>query len=112
MFRPLIRSHYSTERKQTMWNLIVFAVIGLLTGAAARLLYPGRRATRILGTMVIGMIGAVAAGMISWRWWPDVDGEFHTGNLILSVLGAMLVILLWAGVAYKRSLSGARNMSQ
>jgi hypothetical protein len=32
-----------------MWNLPVFAVIGLLTGAAARLLYPGRRSTHILG---------------------------------------------------------------
>ena len=45
-----------------MWNLLVFAVIGLLTGAAARLLYPGRRSTHILGTMLIGIIGAVAGG--------------------------------------------------
>jgi uncharacterized membrane protein YeaQ/YmgE (transglycosylase-associated protein family) len=95
-----------------MWNLLVFAVIGLLTGAAARLLYPGRRSTHILGTMLIGMIGAVVGGMISWSWWPAVDGEFHTGNLILSVLGAMTVIVLWAGVAYKRSLSGYRATSQ
>ena len=95
-----------------MWNLLVFAVIGLLTGAAARLLYPGRRSTHILGTMLIGIIGAVVGGMISWSWWPAVDGEFHTGNLILSVLGAMIVIALWAGVAYKRSLSGYRNMAR
>jgi len=95
-----------------MWNLLVFVVIGLLTGAAARLLYPGRRVTNILGTMLIGMTGAVLGGMISWIWWPAVDGEFHTGNLILSVLGAAMVIVLWAGVAYKRSLSGFRNMSR
>ena len=95
-----------------MWNLLVFAVIGLLTGAAARLLYPGRQSTHILGTMLIGMIGAVVGGMISWSWWPAVDGEFHTGNLILSALGAMMVIVLWAGVASKRSLRGYRNTSQ
>jgi uncharacterized membrane protein YeaQ/YmgE (transglycosylase-associated protein family) len=88
-----------------MWNLLVFAVIGLLTGAAARLLYPGRRPTHILSTMLIGIIGAVVGGLISWSWWPAVDAEFHTGNLILSVLGAMIVIALWAGVAYQRSLS-------
>ena len=62
--------------------------------------------------MLIGIIGAVVGGMISWTWWPAVDGEFHTGNLILSVLGAMMVIMLWAGVAYKRSLRGYRNTSQ
>jgi uncharacterized membrane protein YeaQ/YmgE (transglycosylase-associated protein family) len=95
-----------------MWNLLVFAVIGLLMGAAARLLYPGRRFTHILGTMLIGMIGAAIGGMISWIWWPAVDGEFHTGNLILSVLGAMIVIVLWAGVSYKRRLQGYRNTSQ
>jgi uncharacterized membrane protein YeaQ/YmgE (transglycosylase-associated protein family) len=95
-----------------MWNLLVFAVIGLLTGAAARLLYPGRRSTHVLGTMLIGLIGAVVGGMISWIWWPAVDGEFHAGNLVLSVLGAMLVIMLWAGVAYTRSLIGYRNSSQ
>ncbi len=94
-----------------MWNLLVFAVIGLLTGAASRLLYPGRRSTHILGTMLIGIIGAVVGGMISWSWWPVVDGEFQTGNLILSVLGAMIVIALWAGVAYMRSLSGYRTTS-
>jgi uncharacterized membrane protein YeaQ/YmgE (transglycosylase-associated protein family) len=89
-----------------MWNLLVFAVLGLLTGAAARLLYPGRRSTHVLGTMVIGMVGAVVGGMISWIWWAAEDGEFHTGNLTLSVLGAITVIVLWAGVAYQRRLRG------
>ena len=95
-----------------MWNLLVFAAIGLLTGAAARLLYPGRRSTHVLGTMLFGTIGAVAGGILSWSWWPIVGNEFHIGNLILSVLGAMLVIVLFAGVAYMRSLRGYRNTSQ
>jgi uncharacterized membrane protein YeaQ/YmgE (transglycosylase-associated protein family) len=95
-----------------MWNLLVFAVIGLFIGAATRLLYPGRRSTHILGTMLIGMIGAVVGGMISWIWWPAVGGEFQTGNLILSAVGAVIVIAVWASVAYKRSLSGSRNTSR
>lgn len=92
-----------------MWNLIVFAVIGLLAGAAARLLYPRRQPTHILGTMLLGAVGAVVGGMISWGWWPVVDGEFASGNLIVSALGAVVVIAFSAGVAYMRRLSGARN---
>lgn len=95
-----------------MENFLVFAVIGLLTGAAARLLYPGRQSTHILGTILIGISGAVVGGMISWSWWPTVDGAFHTGNLILSVLGAMIVIVLHAGIVYKRSLRGFGSTSQ
>lgn len=87
-----------------MENLLVFAVIGLLTGAAARLLYPGRQLSHILGTMFLGTIGAVAGGLISWHWWPAEEGGFQTGNLMLSVLGSMLVIVLGAGLAYKRNL--------
>jgi uncharacterized membrane protein YeaQ/YmgE (transglycosylase-associated protein family) len=66
----------------------------------------------ILGTMLVGIVGAVIGGMISWIWWPAVDGEFHTGNLILSVLGAMTAIVLWAGIAYRRSLRGYGTTSQ
>ena len=95
-----------------MRNLLVFAALGLLTGAAARLLYPGRRSMHVVGTMLIGIIGAVAGGMISWLWWPEVDGDFRTGNLIVSLAGAMTAIALWAGVAYKRSLSGYRDGAQ
>jgi len=91
-----------------MWNLLVFTIIGWLTGAAARLLYPGRRPAHILGTMLLGVIGALVGGMISWIWWPAEDGEFHTGNLLLSAVGGMIVIALWAGAAYKRRLSGYR----
>ncbi|MFN4261312.1 MAG: GlsB/YeaQ/YmgE family stress response membrane protein [Gemmataceae bacterium] len=94
-----------------MWNLVVFAVIGLVIGGAARLLYPGRQSTHILGTMLVGIIGAVVGGMISWIWWPDVDGLFQTGNLIFAAVGALAVILIWAGVTYQRGVQGKRATS-
>ena len=92
-----------------MWNLLVFAVIGLVTGAAARLFYPGRRTRDVLSTMLVGIIGAVVGGMISWAWWPAVDGDFRTGNLIVSALGALTVIAFRAGVTYMRNLSAGRQ---
>ncbi len=95
-----------------MWNLLVFTVVGVLVGAAARLLYPGHGPTRVLGTMLIGAIGATVGGMISWSWWPAVDGEFQTGNLIVSLLGAGVAIALWAGFAYGRRLRGYGTASQ
>jgi uncharacterized membrane protein YeaQ/YmgE (transglycosylase-associated protein family) len=95
-----------------MWNLVVFAAIGLFAGTAARVFYPGRQPMRIMGTLVLGMMGALAAGLFSWIYWPPVDGQFQTGNLILSILGAILAIALWVGVVYLRSLSGYRNAAR
>jgi uncharacterized membrane protein YeaQ/YmgE (transglycosylase-associated protein family) len=87
-----------------MENVLVFALIGVLAGTAGRMFYPGRQPLRILATLVLGMVGALAGGMISWFYWPMVEGQFQSGNLLMSVLGAMIAIVLWAGLAYGRSL--------
>jgi uncharacterized membrane protein YeaQ/YmgE (transglycosylase-associated protein family) len=92
-------------------NFLLFALIGLLTGAAARMFYPGRRALRTLGTMILGAIGGLAGGLISWTKWPEVDGQFQSGNLIASVVGALVVIVLWACVSYVRGIGGYRKVS-
>ena len=94
-----------------MTDLIVFAMIGLLAGAAARILYPGRQPGQILLTMLLGMGGAVAGGMISWTMWPAVEGQFQSGNLFWSLLGAMILLTFWAAIAYARSVSGSRTTS-
>jgi uncharacterized membrane protein YeaQ/YmgE (transglycosylase-associated protein family) len=94
-----------------MSNILVFAVIGLFVGAAARLLYPGRQPMRILGTMLLGMVGALGGGMISWSAWPLEEGQFHSGNLLVAILGAGIVIAFGSVVSYARSVSGVRKSS-
>jgi uncharacterized membrane protein YeaQ/YmgE (transglycosylase-associated protein family) len=89
-----------------MSDLLVFAVIGLLAGAAARLWYPGREPTHVLVTMLVGMVGAVLAGMISWAAWTGVDGQLHPGALLTSLVGAVLALGVWAVVSYGRRISG------
>lgn len=92
-----------------MWNLVVFAVIGLLAGGAARLLFPGREPMRVLATLALGALGGLIGGVISWASWPDVHDQFQSGNLIVSVLGALVAIAAGAGVAYARGIGGYRK---
>lgn len=87
------------------WNVLVFAVVGLLTGAAARLFYPGREGRKILGTLVVGTAGALLGGLLSWAVWPAVPGQLDAGALLLSLLGAVLALVAAAGVAYARRVS-------
>jgi uncharacterized membrane protein YeaQ/YmgE (transglycosylase-associated protein family) len=89
-----------------LWDIPGFALIGLLTGAAARKFSAGRPPLRILGTLTLGTAGGLVGGMISWASWPEVAGQFQSGNLVLSILGAVLVIAVGAGVAYARSIAG------
>src|SRR4051812_10076072 len=86
-------------------NLVVFALIGLLTGAAARLFYPRRQLLGIVGTVALGVAGGLLGGLLSWMTWPAVEGNIHVGSLLMSVLGAVFCIVFWAGVAYARAVS-------
>ncbi len=88
-----------------MSDLLVFAVIGLLTGAAARLWYPGREPMQVLGTMLVGMVGAVLAGIISWAGWTAEDGQLYPGALLTSLAGAVFTLGVRALVTYGRRIS-------
>lgn len=92
-----------------MKNIIVFAVIGLLAGGAARLLYPRRQPWRVLGTLTLGAAGSIIGGVISWAAWPEVDNQFQSGNLVVSAVGALLALAFGAALSYARGISGYRN---
>jgi uncharacterized membrane protein YeaQ/YmgE (transglycosylase-associated protein family) len=88
-------------------NLLVFAVIGLLAGGTARLFYPGRQPWRVLSTVLISMVGSLLGGMLSWTVWPEIDNQFTSGALLVSVVGAATLLIVWSGVVYARRASGA-----
>jgi uncharacterized membrane protein YeaQ/YmgE (transglycosylase-associated protein family) len=87
------------------WNLVVFALIGLFAGCGARLFYPGRQLINVLGTLVLGAVGGLLGGLLSWSIWAAETGNIHTGALMLSFLGALVVLVLWPLVVYARSTS-------
>jgi uncharacterized membrane protein YeaQ/YmgE (transglycosylase-associated protein family) len=76
--------------------IIVLIVIGLIAGAVARLLVPGRDPIGLLGTIALGIVGSFVGGFI-WnlieyhRFAPD---KFHTAGILGSILGAILVLVL------------------
>lgn len=80
-----------------LWTL----VIGLVIGAIAKLLMPGRDPGGCIITMLLGIAGAFVAGylgrVLSW-YQPGEPAGF-----IASVIGAMLLLLIYRMVAGKRS---------
>ena len=71
----------------------MWLVIGLIVGAVARLLMPGRPGG-ILMTIAVGLGGSFLAGFLSravgWFWWP-VEGT----GIVASIVGAMLLLTLF-----------------
>jgi uncharacterized membrane protein YeaQ/YmgE (transglycosylase-associated protein family) len=67
--------------------LILLAVSGLIVGALARLALPGRDPMSLFQTMLIGIAGSFAAGLVSWL----VFGREGAG-ILLSVLFATGIV--------------------
>jgi len=77
-----------------MFSFVWWLIIGLIAGALARLIMPGKDPMGILATMVLGIIGSIIGGFVASLLWRT-DSGFHPGGLILSLLGAILVLWIW-----------------
>lgn len=78
-------------------EIIVWLIIGLIAGALARLLVPGHDPMGVLGTMVLGLVGSVLGGLVA-NALTNGDQNFNPAGLIGSILGAVVVLLIYRSV--------------
>ena len=77
--------------------IIILILIGLLAGAVARLVVPGRDPMGILGTILLGIVGSFVGGFI-WnliQYHRLAPHKFHLVGVLGSILGAILVLLIF-----------------
>jgi uncharacterized membrane protein YeaQ/YmgE (transglycosylase-associated protein family) len=88
-------------------SLLSWAVFGLVVGAIARFLYPGRQPMSLLMTMVLGIIGSFVGGFISYLFGYDPqDGALQGAGWIMSIIGAIIVVWIGLFTASQGSASG------
>ncbi len=77
-----------------LWTLI----IGLVIGAIAKLLMPGKDPGGCIITMLLGIAGAFVGTWIGRLIW----GSNYIAGFILSVIGAMLLLLIYRMIIGKK----------
>jgi uncharacterized membrane protein YeaQ/YmgE (transglycosylase-associated protein family) len=75
--------------------VLSWLLFGLLAGAVARLVVRGRQPIGCLGTIAVGMVGALIGGLIGEVVLGDEDARFRwdLGPFLLAVLGAIVLLL-------------------
>ena len=89
-------------------GIIGWIVLGLLAGAIAKLILPGKDPGGIIITMLIGIVGALLGGFLaSVLFDVDVNDEFFDlATWVSAIAGALILLLLYRLFTGRRS--GAR----
>lgn len=79
----------------TLFNLLVWIVFGLVVGAIAELFDPNPSFSGLLGTITLGILGAILGGFISNFIFhtPGITG-LNLNSLIVAFIGALLLLII------------------
>jgi uncharacterized membrane protein YeaQ/YmgE (transglycosylase-associated protein family) len=82
--------------------VIGWIVFGLIVGALAKLIMPGRDPGGIIVTMLLGIAGALLGGFIGRAMGFYGPGE--AAGWLMSFLGAVILLMLYRMLARRRAL--------
>jgi uncharacterized membrane protein YeaQ/YmgE (transglycosylase-associated protein family) len=79
-----------------MIHILWSVVVGFFVGLIARALLPGADQMGFLATTILGILGSIAGGVVGGLIKKPAEGaKFHPAGCLMSVLGAVLLLLLW-----------------
>lgn len=80
-------------------NILAWIALGLIAGAIAKAIYPGHQGGGILGTILLGIIGAFVGGSLGIFFTTGrfalVAPTLSAAGIILAIIGSIIAIFLW-----------------
>jgi uncharacterized membrane protein YeaQ/YmgE (transglycosylase-associated protein family) len=79
-----------------IWHIITGFVIGLI----ARAVLPGSDKMGLIATIIVGIVGSIVGGFIGRLIKkPEPGAAFHSTGFFMSIIGAIVVLLIWRAVS-------------
>ena len=76
-----------------MWNIIAWILLGLVAGAIAKKIMPGKDPGGFVVTILIGVAGAVVGGCLAQLLGLGPATGFNIYSILIAIVGAL--VLLW-----------------
>jgi uncharacterized membrane protein YeaQ/YmgE (transglycosylase-associated protein family) len=83
-------------------GIVGFLVFGLVVGALARLLKPGKQDLGLLGTLVLGVIGSLIGGVIASALGTGDIWELNILGAVVAIVAAVLLVGVVEGLMGRR----------
>lgn len=88
-------------------GILGWIVLGLLAGAIAKFIMPGRDPGGIIVTTLIGIVGALLGGFLgSALFNTDIGSFFELQTWLLAIGGALILLLVY------RLVTGSRGAAR
>ena len=88
------------------YSILGWVVIGLIAGALAKWLSPGKDPGGLIVTILIGVAGGLLGGFLANFIGLGTGG--HIWNLVLATAGAVLLLWIYRGYLRRRAAREAR----
>ena len=89
-------------------QILGLIVVGLIIGALARLIKPGRQRLSILATLLLGVVGALIGGVVASLLGTGDIFELNVIGFIVAVIAAVLLVGVAEGMSGGRSRGAVR----
>ncbi|MFB9377243.1 GlsB/YeaQ/YmgE family stress response membrane protein [Kineococcus gynurae] len=76
-------------------TIVGLIIIGLVAGAIARLVMPGKQNIGILGTILVGVVGSFVGGFLGKLIFNSGNDFVQPSSWIGSIIGAIIVLFLY-----------------
>lgn len=81
-------------------GILAFLLLGLIAGAIAKAILPGRQGGGWIGALICGALGAVLGGWIGGAVFGEgVDSFWSLSSWLLAILGALIVLVVWGFIS-------------
>ncbi|WP_449407718.1 GlsB/YeaQ/YmgE family stress response membrane protein [Microbacterium maritypicum] len=89
-------------------SFLGFLLLGLIAGAIAKLILPGKQGGGWFVTLLLGVVGALLGGWLgSALFNVDVGGFFDIRSWLLAIGGSIIVLLIYGLIVGRGSKSRA-----
>lgn len=91
-------------------NILAWVILGLIAGAIAKAIYPGNQSGGILGTMILGIIGAFVGGSLYNLLTTgsiaitSAGAGLSIGGVVVAVLGAIVALFIYYALTRRSAI--------
>jgi uncharacterized membrane protein YeaQ/YmgE (transglycosylase-associated protein family) len=95
---------YHLRKEMHIMGFLAFLLLGLIAGAIAKLILPGRQGGGWIATLILGGIGALLGGWIGGMLFGTGLQEFFSlQTWLLAIGGSIVVLLIWGLITGRKS---------